>query len=190
MPEWVQHLDDTVLEWFGGHRTKFWDYNFKSITALGTTTVVALVTGFTVGLLVCKARFKTALLAVILIIGAYEATRGVKKLVDRPRPPKAGKPTASFPSSHTSLAMAGYLILALCWRKPAPPGVRPRVRLYGVVWALVLGGLVGTSRLYFGKHYLSDVLGGLLLGWVAGAVFYCLDRFTERTAVAASPRAP
>lgn len=59
-----------------------------------------------------------------------------------------------FPSSHTAVAFAGCLALAL---------FMPRAR-----WALVLAATAcGFSRMLAGAHFASDVLVGALIGWLA-----------------------
>ncbi|MFA6429574.1 MAG: phosphatase PAP2 family protein [Patescibacteria group bacterium] len=57
----------------------------------------------------------------------------------------------SFPSSHTTIAFAIAMSLALA---------RPRL---GVV-AFIMAGLVGFGRMAVGVHYPTDVLAGALLG--------------------------
>jgi len=61
----------------------------------------------------------------------------------------------SFPSGHATVAFA--VAAALCQAVPA----RRRV------WLAVAGG-VAVSRVVLNAHFLSDVLGGALLGWWAG----------------------
>lgn len=91
------------------------------------------------------------------IIGSW-----IKKLVSRGRPSEAisgylriiESPTCgSFPSSHTAAAVAFYASLQL----NAHPSA-----LVVSIWAF----LISFSRLYLGVHYLSDILGGALLGTV------------------------
>jgi membrane-associated phospholipid phosphatase len=60
---------------------------------------------------------------------------------------------ASFPSGHTSLAFATATSLSLEYKK-----------WYVVVPAYFWAGSVAYSRMYLGKHYPSDVLGGIIVG--------------------------
>jgi len=59
----------------------------------------------------------------------------------------------SFPSGHTSLAFATATTLALEYKKWY-------ITLPAYLWA----GTVAYSRMYLGKHYPSDVLGGIIIG--------------------------
>lgn len=64
----------------------------------------------------------------------------------------------SFPSGHTSrTAMLAVLGMSLC----SPP-------VYLSVLIKCYPFAVGISRLMLGRHYLSDVIGALILGWLEG----------------------
>lgn len=185
MPEWIQQIDDGVLHWLQQHHTAWWDYNLQQVVTLGTTSVVALLSAFVIGLLLFDRQFTKAILVFLLPVGAYFATDAIKDAVARPRPvigqpPKPLSSSGSFPSGHSSMAMTGFLIAALAlkewWRRIGRRGVYP----YAVVCAITVAGMVGVSRLYFGFHFLSDVIGGWLLGIVFGLVFVGVDRLTGR----------
>jgi undecaprenyl-diphosphatase len=191
MPGWIQEIDDQLLQWFQEQHTRFLDYNLNNVTALGSTTVLALVLLLALGTLLLAGQCKKAILTVIVIVGAYLATDEIKYHVARHRPvlapvakakvdARAKTDSPSFPSSHASLSMAVFLTLALCLRPPARSGQRSWIFTYAVLGALALASLVGVSRLYLGKHFLSDVAGGWLLGLVFALIFYLADRLTER----------
>ena len=96
----------------------------------------------------------------------------VKILVDRPRPefddPITHAFGKSFPSGHAMSATVGYGTLLLAFLPLIPSRWRRRT----VVGYVLLVLLIAASRLGLGVHYLSDVLGGIVLGaaWLCVAV--------------------
>lgn len=102
------------------------------------------------------------------LLGAQVTTWIGKFAIDRTRPEflaiaKAYSP--SFPSGHSTAAMAVYGFLAyIVVRRVASR----RVRFEVIYWTCVLIGLIGFSRIYLHVHFLSDVLSGFLVGafWI------------------------
>jgi undecaprenyl-diphosphatase len=96
----------------------------------------------------------------------------VKILVNRPRPvvdhPVATAMGHSFPSGHAMSSVVTYGALLLVFL-PLVTG-RWRHLTVGLISVLILG--IGTSRLLLGVHFVSDVVGGWILGlaWLLGAV--------------------
>jgi undecaprenyl-diphosphatase len=170
MPEWVQSIDDEVLAWFGQQHTKFLDINVSEFTTLGGRTLIVVFSALALGVLLLAGQCRKALFLAVLLVATSYATQGIKEAVARPRPPQAKSHSKSFPSSHASLSMALFGMLALCVRGRAPA----RLTAYALFCGFALAVLVGLSRLYLGKHYLSDVLCGWLVGLVFVIGFYFL----------------
>ena len=105
----------------------------------------------------------------VTVFGGGVLSSVVKGLVGRKRPivahPVAHAVSASFPSGHALGVVVGVGALLLVLLPSARPSHRP--------WWLGLGAAVvlavGFARLGLGVHYLSDVLGGYVLGaaWLA-----------------------
>lgn len=104
------------------------------------------------------------------LVFAQIAVMAIKHVVARIRPyialpqsrffPKLALIDYSFPSGHSATAAAWATVLTYCL-----PGLWP---------IFVLGAIgVGFSRIYLGMHYPTDVLVGLLLGFLSG----CLANF-------------
>jgi undecaprenyl-diphosphatase len=70
----------------------------------------------------------------------------------------------SFPSGHTNVATNAILalVLALNNKKSA--------------WLLIFPVVMGLSRIYLVVHYLTDVIGGFIVGGVAGLLGYLLAK--------------
>jgi membrane-associated phospholipid phosphatase len=112
---------------------------------------------------------RLALFVVITGIGSSLLNLSVKSAVHRLRPvladPVAHASGLSFPSGHAQAAVVGYAVLLLVFL-PVLHGVW---RKAAITFAAAMVLAIGFSRIALGVHYLSDVVGGFLLGaaWVA-----------------------
>jgi membrane protein DedA with SNARE-associated domain/membrane-associated phospholipid phosphatase len=100
----------------------------------------------------------------------------LKASVDRVRPPDAlvDYSGSSYPSSHAALAVS-YLAIALLLAQSGPATRRVAIVLTG----LVVGVLIGLSRVYLRVHWLSDVGGGWAVGLAAFSVCGCIALFVQ-----------
>jgi undecaprenyl-diphosphatase len=157
----VRYLDDHVHSTLAGYGAEHpgWLRWWSDLTTVLQPNVWRVIATVVVVVLVWRGARETALVlaAVVVVAGVAELT--LKVAVGRSRPvPFPGAPHAlgaSFPSGHALTAAA--VVFALL------AGVRRRRS------AIVAGGFlvvlaVALSRLALGVHYLSDVVGGLLLG--------------------------
>ena len=90
----------------------------------------------------------------------------LKEFYALPRPPGMDMLQGyAYPSGHATLATATYGFLAILLARD----VRPPYRLAIYIFASLLILLIAFSRLYLGAHWLTDVVGGVLLGlaWAA-----------------------
>ncbi|MEP6528213.1 MAG: phosphatase PAP2 family protein [Nocardioidaceae bacterium] len=105
----------------------------------------------------------TAFLAVTAIGGSL-LNEAIKAAVGRTRPvlpnPIATATGKSFPSGHTQSAVVGYGILLLIFL----PVASRRWRHIFVILAFVIVSVIGFSRIALGVHYVSDVVGGVVIG--------------------------
>lgn len=132
--------------------------------------------------LVCRRLPRLALFVAITGTGSSLLNTLVKTAVHRPRPvltdPVAHEPGLSFPSGHAQAAMVGYAVLLLVFL-PILYGVWRRAAVTVAVFMVLA---IGFSRVALGVHYVSDIVGGFVLGaaWVAATatVFNAL-RVTE-----------
>lgn len=132
---------------------------------------------------------RLALFVVVTAAGSSLLNTVVKSSVHRLRPvltdPVALEPGLSFPSGHAQAAVVGYGVLLLVFL-PILHGTWRRVAITFAVFMILA---IGFSRVALGVHYVSDVVGGFVLGaaWVAAmaAAFNALrvDRGRRTVAV-------
>ena len=87
-----------------------------------------------------------------------------KVVIDRPRPefeePIAHAMGKSFPSGHVMATTVGYGTLLLVFMPFIPKRWRPGAIGGYLIWVVAMGA----SRLGLGVHFLSDTIGGFVLG--------------------------
>jgi membrane-associated phospholipid phosphatase len=163
-------LDSSVAGWGDRHASAWTHDGLTLVTHLGDTRTVIVVAVAVALVEIARTRSRWVvpfLLAVIL--GDKLLTETIKQLVDRARPalePVAATLGPSFPSGHTSTAAASWAAFALVAGRWWGPRAWPA--LAGVAVGIAVG--VGLSRVLLDVHWLTDVLGGLALGWAWFAV--------------------
>ena len=167
----LQRLDVRLDDDLNGYGVQHGGYVtvLKAISLLGGPATFELLAALVAVLLYIRRQPRLATWLLVTVFGGGLLSTLVKLAVGRHRPvpphPLAHAASASFPSGHALGVVVGAVALLLV----GLPYVRRPFRggLVGLAVLLVLA--VGYSRLGLGLHYLSDVLGGYLLGagWVA-----------------------
>lgn len=159
--------DTPVHAWFVGHRSEVFTGLMESVTWFGSTVVLIPVLIAVGGYLVWSRRsWSTTLFVWAAFAGAVILGDAGKELFARARPPATDMITHAggyaFPSGHSVQAMTGWGLLTVL--AVTSGTLRRRPRAVFTLISVVVIALVGTSRLYLGVHWLSDVIGGFLLG--------------------------
>ncbi len=141
---------------------------FREITTLGGTTVVTLITIAVIGFLLVDSKRGAALLVSFSVTGGALLGPLLKVGFNTPRPDLVAHlvevQTASFPSGHALLSAVTYLTLGALLARVTG---QLRLKIYVLTIALILTVLIGSSRVYLGVHWPTDVLAG----WLAGALW-------------------
>ena len=86
----------------------------------------------------------------------------------------------SFFSAHSAnsfgLAFSTFLGMKLCLRDSGSSITPKWLKAYGV-WMFFWATMVAVSRIFVGKHYLGDVIVGIIVGSLAGIAFGWLANF-------------
>jgi undecaprenyl-diphosphatase len=166
----VLPLDRALADWGRDDHTSTTDRILTWITGLGDTWGI-VVTSVVLAVVALRRPPRLAVVAFValVVIGDKLATTLVKDLVERARPtvnPIAATLGPAFPSGHSSTAAALYASAALVLAR----GRSRRTREILAAVAVGLAVAVAATRVLLGVHWLSDVIGGLALGWAWFAV--------------------
>lgn len=143
----------------------------RDITALGSIVVLTLISLMALGYLLLSGKRGAALFLLASVAGGMALSGVLKLIVARARPDLVPHGdivhTASFPSGHSMLSAVVYLTLGALMARFAD---RRRLKAYPLVLAVALAVLIGSSRVYLGVHWPTDVLAG----WCVGAAWASL----------------
>jgi undecaprenyl-diphosphatase len=184
----TQHFDERVLSALrraddpGTPVGPAWLRNAAlDITALGGAWVLGLAVLSIVGFLLFQGMGRTALFVFIASVGGWILNGALKELFQRPRPevvPHLSEVlTLSFPSGHAMSSASVYLTLGVLLMRIAE---RRATKIYCMAIAVLVTVLVGSSRVYLGVHYPSDVLAGWLIGLSWAVLCWIVERALER----------
>lgn len=138
-------------------------------TQLGSHVAIGTAAGVTALMMLRRGRKHDAWTLVVSTGGAMAINTILKNVFQRQRPQELARriklpKSHSFPSGHSLLSAATYPIVAhhLVERQSLPV----QVIVHSLAGMIVVS--VGFSRVYFGVHFPSDVLGGFAagLGWL------------------------
>jgi undecaprenyl-diphosphatase len=187
----VRVIDRTTLDFMVSHTSAGLTSLMLWISDLGRWFVAIPLAGALAGVIAIRRRTWAPLLHVAVACGgAVALAAAVKSLVRRPRPPvRALTATTgfSFPSQHTVVAIAAYGTIALLVATAARRWPT-KVSIWGLGSGLVLA--IAFSRLYLRAHYLTDVVGGILLGAAWTAFTATLFHAFGGPSITADERAP
>jgi undecaprenyl-diphosphatase len=183
----VAAADAGLTGWIQGHGTEWGEAIFSYVSLLGSSVLVAVIVIAAAVYARRRDWLRAATLALSTASGAGLNTL-LKHLFHRGRPEYATEfithASWSFPSGHAMDSMVGYGILLVVLLDAIRTRGKRRFLIAGVVVLIVA---IGTSRVYLGVHYLTDVVAG----WFAGGawLFVCITayHFAKRRRVLASP---
>lgn len=177
--EWFVDLDTQLLLLVNGNHTQFLDSLMWLISARPTWIV------FYLGLLFCvikNAGTKTSIafifsLSLAIILTDQICATLLRPLMARLRPSNPANPLSSmivlvnnytsgkygFPSCHAANTAAAATLISLLFKNRL-------ITATMTLWVI----LICYSRLYLGVHYLSDILGGVIVGVTISCVIYYL----------------
>lgn len=117
--------------------------------------------------LVFKRDWRAAWHLALVFFGAAVSAELIKHGIHSARPSGLLQTPSgfSFPSGHTTMALVLLGFTSILLRPQVSPATRQGLHTFAIVWVL----LIAFARVYLGAHWLTDVIGAILLGlfWVS-----------------------
>lgn len=162
-PQHIQ-INKVIFHFFRSLRTPAMDNIMLSLSFLGDKYVLLPLLLTLFAWLVWKQKY-IAWYVLVLSVLTLSSVKFIKPLVHSPRPDGVVDANFSshfsFPSGHTTLAMVYYFLLAFLLIK-AYKIKRYQLAIYAIAAIPVMA--IFLARLYFGVHWLTDIMGSALLG--------------------------
>lgn len=140
----------------------------KFISHLGSATILIMLV---IALFIILKDKKISLAISLNLIIVYLLNVLIKNIIERPRPEVlrlAYETGYSFPSGHAMVSTGFYgFLIYISYKRIKNKAVRNIV--IALLSLLIL--LIGTSRIYLGVHYATDILGGFIIGTIYLLIF-------------------
>ena len=164
----LKEYDDRITEFILSFRTTSLTQFFLWMTYLGDVYGYLIVLGvyLTLSIVVFK-KWKYVAQTFLVLLLATVSNVVLKRFVDRARPGiehLVSVETLSYPSGHAMSSMAFYGFLIYLFYKFKINGIM-KIGIISLLIFVILS--IGTSRIYLGVHFPSDIVGG----YIAGAIW-------------------
>jgi undecaprenyl-diphosphatase len=178
----IVRFDGYIISFIQGTESAWLTTVMKFFTYIGTIRFIAVLSIFVLFFLLRVLKYRLEILIYLAVVFCTPILNRLLKLYfERTRPDlhrliEIGG--YSFPSGHAMNAFSFYSILAfLLWRHvPAKSG-----RVAVILISSFMIAAIGTSRIYLGVHYPSDVIAGYLAsGFWVSTVIWVFQRYQER----------
>ena len=158
-------FDKTILLWVHDFTNPTLDRIMRVFTSLNNPDFVSIVAAIAFGLLLWKRCYPEAKIFVIDCAGGVILSYGLKSVFGKTRPDlwesAIEEVSFSYPSGHAlgSTVLYGFLAYLFATRFPKFAWL-----IYSL--AVVTIAAIGISRLYFGVHWPTDIIGGYGIGFL------------------------
>ncbi|CAH1210692.1 hypothetical protein PAECIP111891_03559 [Paenibacillus allorhizoplanae] len=160
---WIAQFDSRVISAVQGMESPWLTTVMHGFTFIGSTPVVIVISVFSLFLFFKFLHHRLELVLFLVLVAGTAILNQLLKLVfhrERPTLHRLIEETGySFPSGHSMAAFALYAALSfLLWRHVPSKSGRTIVICISILMIL----MIGSSRIYLGVHYPSDVVGAYL----------------------------
>lgn len=156
-------LDRDIYAFMFALRNPLADRLMASLAGVGSAPVLGMASAAACLWLLWRRRWLAAMHWMAAIAVGFALTEALAAAVNMPRPPTASA-GFGFPSIAVTMTTVVFGFFAVLIARELPG----RQRIWPYLVTGLATALVGFARLYLGAHWLSDIIGGVLLGaiWV------------------------
>lgn len=154
-------VDLALHQLMQGLRNPLADVPLAALASLGDWPVLVPAAVLALAYLAWRQRWMAAAHWLAALVFGLALTAWLGAVVDIPKPPAVGS-GFGFPSVAVTMSTVQFGFFAVLIARELPG----RRRIWPYLVAGVVVALIGFARLYLGAHWLSDVVGGVLLGTV------------------------
>ena len=152
-------IDLAIHESMLALRNPLADHPMAALASLGDVEVLAPASLLVLGYLTWRKRWMAAAHWLAALAFGLALTAWLGAMVDFPRPPAVAT-GFSFPSISITMSTICFGFFAVLIARELPG----RKRIWPYMVSGIVVALIGFARIYLGAHWLSDVIGGMLLG--------------------------
>ncbi len=181
---WIISYNHAVYSLLQSIHVRVLDDIMVGFTIIGDKRVLLPAAGLLFIYMLASRRWWEATHWLLLMAGAAASIELFRKIIHSPRPPLGAlaDTTYSYPSGHAvlSLVFYGFLASLLSNQLKTEDEARP----FWIAGILIV--IISFTRIYLGAHWLSDIVGSLLLGFI-WTLFITLS-YRRRTPKPQSPK--
>lgn len=160
----IESIDKETLDFFAQNRVYFLDFYFSAITWIGSLFIL-IPLSIILFFLLYKSKFKYLKQLVLMSIGAISSTYILKYIFDRARPSFHNELAIpfgpSYPSAHsTQITIFALILIILVKYYNIKNSSYYNLSIFIMFFSVII------SRMYLQVHFLSDVVGGILIGLI------------------------
>jgi membrane-associated phospholipid phosphatase len=156
-------LDNGLLMNLHQYENPVLDAIFWFFTTVGGIAGILIMTALVFAFLIWRKHYHAPWILALAVGGGVLINQGLKFFYERPRPDLWASDyrpaTFSFPSGHAMTSFCFFAMLIWLGNKYISRTWLRRVWAVAMVFCILM---VGLSRLYFGVHYPTDVIGGYI----------------------------
>ena len=167
MPDSIINTDIFINQYFASIQSPILVKIMIVITNIASPVGMTILAIVFISALTYKRRIYDSILVAFSMFFGLISYSLIKLLIERPRPENAiiHMNDYSFPSGHSTMSIIFFLLLITIFKDE----IRSKIwKAIFIFLCAILFLLIGFSRIYLGEHWLSDVLGGYILGifWI------------------------